>query len=102
MIIIQGHAQFGEGEIDRIRRDIVDMVDASRAEPGCLYYAIAIDALDPSRLHVAGRWADETALRKHYESGHIHAFLEAIEPGRIGTLDVKGYDAANARTLLAK
>lgn len=102
MIIIQGEAHFGEGELDRIRRDIVDMVDATRAEQGCLYYALAIDALEPNLLHVSGRWRDEAALRRHYESGHIDAFLKAVEPGRIGILDVKGYDAGNPRTLLGK
>lgn len=102
MIIIQGEAHFGEGELDRIRRDIVDMVDATRAEQGCLYYALAIDALEPNLLHVSGRWRDEAALRRHYESGHIDAFLKAVEPGRIGILDVKGYEASNPRTLLGK
>ena len=38
------------------------MVEASRAEDGCLGYSYAEDVLEPGLIHVAERWRDRAAL----------------------------------------
>ena len=40
-------------------------MEASRAEPGCLDYVFAADPLDPERVVLFERWADQAALDAH-------------------------------------
>ena len=53
-------------------RDAMErMITASRAEEGCLAYSYAEDILEPGLIHVAERWKDETALKRHWKSEHL-------------------------------
>ena len=47
------------------------MIDASRAEPGCVAYGYAEDVLDTGLIHVTERRADQAALDRHFASPHI-------------------------------
>ncbi len=47
------------------------MIEASRAEAGCLEYFYAEDVLDRGLIHVKERWIDRTALNEHFNSIHI-------------------------------
>lgn len=78
MIIIQGHARFAPGtaanHVDAMRA----MVEATRAEDGCLLYAFAFDAVDPDVMHITERWETAEALAAHGKSDHMRAFGQAI------------------------
>lgn len=50
------------------------MVEASRAEPGCLGYSYAEDVLEPGLIHVAERWLDRAALERHFAMPHLAAW----------------------------
>ena len=53
-------------------RDAMErMITASRAEEGCLAYSYAEDILEPGLIHVAERWKDEAALKRHWKSEHL-------------------------------
>ncbi len=78
MIIIQGHARFAPGtaaaQIDALRA----MVEATRAEQGCLLYAFAFDAIDPDLMHITERWIDADALAAHGSSAHMGEFRKTM------------------------
>jgi quinol monooxygenase YgiN len=42
-----------------------DRMRTSRAEEGCLEYTFAADPLDPRRVLLTERWADQAALDAH-------------------------------------
>jgi quinol monooxygenase YgiN len=50
---------------------MASMVEASRAEIGCLEYSYAEDVLDLGLIHVKERWRDRVALDEHFKSAHI-------------------------------
>ena len=78
MIIIQGHARLAPGtaadHIDAMRA----MVEATRAEDGCLLYAFAFDAIDPDVMHITERWTDADALAAHGTSAHMGEFRKTM------------------------
>lgn len=47
------------------------MIQASRAESGCIDYAYAEDLMDPGLIRVSERWESREALMRHLESEHI-------------------------------
>lgn len=78
MIIIQGHARFAPGTAANHLDALRTMVEATRAEEGCLLYAFAFDAVDPDVMHITERWETAEALAAHGKSDHMRAFGKAI------------------------
>lgn len=50
---------------------MTQMIEASRAEPGCLEYTYAEDVQKRGLIHVREIWRDEAALQHHFASSHI-------------------------------
>jgi quinol monooxygenase YgiN len=50
---------------------MASMIEASRAEAGCLEYCYAEDVFDRGLIHIKERWADRKALDDHFKSAHI-------------------------------
>ncbi|MBM3693692.1 MAG: antibiotic biosynthesis monooxygenase, partial [Actinobacteria bacterium] len=97
MVIVAGHfvvdpadqAAFVAGREEAMRR--------TRTEPGCLEYVMAADPVDPSRVVLYERWADQAALDVHLAllaSGGSRA----TGPAPLG-VEVRVYDVAGERTL---
>ena len=67
------------------------MVQASRAEPGCIEYAYAQDVLDAGLIHVYELWRSQDDLDRHFASAHI-AQWRALWPALgIGGRDLRAY-----------
>ena len=82
MIIVQGSARVRAVDIERVRAMCAWYVTAARDEPGCLYFALTQDMLDPCLLHVCERWIDEESFVDHLQSGHarrLGEFMQKIE-----------------------
>ena len=47
------------------------LVECSRADSGCLDYAGYRDIMEGDTLLIVGRWVDQQALERHYESSHF-------------------------------
>ncbi|MCK0128782.1 putative quinol monooxygenase [Erythrobacter sp. F6033] len=83
MLIVVGKAKLGSGALDAGRSALATMIEASRAEEGCVDYSYATDILDPSTMHIIEKWVDEAALVAHFQTPHMAAFQKAL-----GNLDV--------------
>lgn len=93
MLMVIGTARLGEGALEAGHGALEAMVAASRAEPGCIDYAYAIDILDPSTLRITEKWVDEGALAAHFQTPHMAAFQKAL-----GSLDVTITDVRKFQT----
>jgi quinol monooxygenase YgiN len=71
MLLIVGTIRLPVGLLDAARPSMASMVEASRAEIGCLEYSYAEDVLDLGLIHVKERWRDRVALDEHFKSAHI-------------------------------
>jgi quinol monooxygenase YgiN len=74
MILISGTIRLPATGLARALPAMTDMMAASRAEPGCIFYAYAIDLFDPGLIHVVERWTDRVALAAHFASPHLAAW----------------------------
>lgn len=83
MVVIEGSARIDSARWTEARPIMEKMIRASRAEPGCLEYAYAVDLLEPDRLRIIERWVDRAALAAHLATPHLAEFratLADIEP----------------------
>ncbi|QIQ86636.1 putative quinol monooxygenase [Erythrobacter sp.] len=78
MLIVLAKAKVGEGALEAARAAIAAMVEASRAEEGCIEYSFTTDVLDPASMHIVEKWKDADALAAHFATPHMAAFGKAI------------------------
>ena len=76
MLLNVGTIRLPVGMLDTARPSMATMVEASRAEVGCLEYSYAEDVLDLGLIHVKERWRDRAALDEHFKSAHIATWRE--------------------------
>jgi len=71
MLLVVGTIRLPVENLLRAREAMRAMIEASRAEPGCLDYGYAEDVLDPGLVHVKELWTDQMVLDQHFVSSHI-------------------------------
>ena len=96
-LLIVGTVRLPPDNLDAARPVMRRMVEASRAEPGCLEYGYAEDVLDPGLIHVKEIWADQAALDAHFASPHIAEWRAAWPALGIGERDLRVYAVGEPR-----
>jgi quinol monooxygenase YgiN len=87
MILVLGTVRLAPDKLEAARPAMRKMVEASRAEPGCIAYAYAQDVLDPETIHVVEKWRDRAALKAHFATAHMAEWR-----GVMGGLGLSGRD----------
>ncbi len=93
MLIVIAEASVPEASRAGILAAGAAMVTASRQEAGCLGYDYAWDILEPGTMRIRELWADEEALRFHFRTPHMAAFLAALRADRAVKVQITVYDA---------
>lgn len=71
---------------DELLRRLSANVAASRMEPGCLAFQMAVQADDPGIIHLWEAFRDQPALEAHWTSPHFlawKAWYDALPPGAV-------------------
>lgn len=68
MIVVQGVFRVAPEDRERFLAESVETQRISRAEPGCVEYAIAADPVEPDRVVLTERWERRTDLDAHIEA----------------------------------
>lgn len=74
MILITGTVKLREGARDAMRAAAADMLEATRAEPGCQTYRYAFDLDDDHTMTFHEEWETEEAVAAHFASDHMREF----------------------------
>jgi quinol monooxygenase YgiN len=90
MLIIAGYLVVDPNERDAYVEECVPVVAAARRAPGCLDFSITADSVDPARIRVFERWADEAQLLAFRGSGPSDG-----QQASIVDADVKRYGVAS-------
>ncbi|MDQ1231443.1 MULTISPECIES: putative quinol monooxygenase [unclassified Sphingomonas] len=98
-LLIIGTVRLPPENLDAARPVMRAMVEASRAEPGCLDYGYAEDVLDPGLIHVTEMWADQAALDRHFASPHIARWRAAWPSLGLGERNLRLYGVSEARAI---
>jgi quinol monooxygenase YgiN len=97
MLLILGTVRLPPGNLAAARPAMRRMVDASRAEEGCVEYGYAEDVFDPGLIHVKELWTDQAALDHHFGSSHIAEWRAAWPDLGISDRDLRVYDVGEPR-----
>lgn len=87
MILVLGTVKLAPDKLEAARPAMRRMVEASRAEPGCIAYGYAQDVLDAEIIHVVEKWRDRDALKAHFVTPHMAEWRRAM-----GGLGLSGRD----------
>ncbi len=99
MLLIIGTVRLPPEKLADARAAMRAMVEASRAEDGCLAYGYAEDVLDPGLIHVKEMWRDQAALDRHFASAHIAAWRVTWPALGIGERDLQVYEVGKPRAI---
>ncbi|MDR1632199.1 MAG: antibiotic biosynthesis monooxygenase [Dysgonamonadaceae bacterium] len=55
------------------------VVDATRKEPGNIFYDVFEDVKNPLKLTFIETWKSQSAIDSHNNSAHFKAFVKAVE-----------------------
>ena len=91
---VQGEHRATAGERDAFLQGRLDAMRTTRTEPGCLEYALSADPVDPSRVMLYERWADQAAFDGHMKA--VQSAPRSTGPAPKG-FSVKIYDIAGER-----
>ncbi|EAQ29548.1 hypothetical protein NAP1_02210 [Erythrobacter sp. NAP1] len=100
MLIVLAEANLGEGALDAGRDAFPAMVEASRAEEGCLGYSYAVDILDASKFVIVEKWVDDAALAFHFQTPHMAKFQQALQGLDIEITELAKYQADDGSPLM--
>jgi quinol monooxygenase YgiN len=98
MIILMGFIYLNPSDVSEFLADVQAITSSTKAERGCLFYAVTLNDASAGRMLVAERWQDEESLAAHLQAQETKTFLEKWA-SRMKS-DVLRYDASNERSLL--
>jgi quinol monooxygenase YgiN len=87
------------GRAAELRTLLADRAQVVRAEPGCAGYDYAVDMLEPDLMRVRELWRDEQALKDHFATPHMAAFLKGLRDLRPVSVIVKCYELGPERKM---
>ena len=95
-LILSGTIRLPPERLPDLRPHLRAQVEGSRAEPGCLDYALTEDPLDPGLIRVYEHFVDEEALAFHRASPHMAAWRACwpalgVGDRRMSSFDVSAY-----------
>lgn len=89
MIYLIASLKTKPGSTEAIREAVAPCLEATRKEPGCIYYDLFQSLEDPDTLVFVEKWESREALAAHFEMPHLIAWREAGSPYFVGrTIEV--------------
>jgi quinol monooxygenase YgiN len=99
MLILAGTIRVGAGKREAALAPVLQMVKATRTEPGCLEYSFAFDAVDDHLLRIFEVFVDEAALAAHRASPHMAAWRASMPELGISGRDMSEYQVSSSRKI---
>jgi quinol monooxygenase YgiN len=87
------------GRLPELKALLTDLVAGSRTESGCESFRF-FPSEDPGEVFLVSIWADQAALRRHYDTPHYRRYRDAVGPLLARPSDVTVYrvsDTVHAR-----
>lgn len=98
-LAIAGTIRVPPERLDAFRPHMLAMLEASRAEDGCLEYAYAQDVAEPGLIRVFEVWRDQAALDAHFQTAHLAAWRAAWPEFGVSDRRLIAYEVASQRAV---
>jgi quinol monooxygenase YgiN len=96
MLILAGSVRLPPENLEAARPVIGRMVEASRAEEGCLAYNFSEDLFEPGLIRIFEVFQDQEAQRFHSKSAHMAAWRATWPALGIGERQITRYEVSSA------
>ena len=98
-LIIAGTVRVPADRLDAFRPHMLAMLEASRAEDGCITYSYAEDVAEPGLIRVFEAWRDQAALDAHFAAPHLAAWRAAWPEFGVSDRRLIAYEVASQRAV---
>lgn len=97
MLLIVGTIRLPAENLTEARPVMKRIVEASRAEDGCLEYSYAEDLFEPGLIHIRELWTEQAALDLHFTTDHVADWRAAWPELGIGERNLRIYEVGEPR-----
>src|SRR5947209_19900611 len=98
-LIIAGTVRLPPENLAGLKPHMEKMLEASRAEDGCITYSYAEDVAEPGLIRVYEVWRDQAALDAHFKTPHMAAWRAAWPGFGVSDRRISLYEVAAERAL---
>lgn len=98
-LVIAGTIRVPPEKLEAFRPHMLVMLEASRAEDGCLVYSYAEDVAEPGLIRVFEAWRDQAALDAHFQAPHLAAWRAVWPEFGVSDRRLIAYEVASERTV---
>jgi quinol monooxygenase YgiN len=67
------------GQEDRVRAALLELIDPTREEEGCVQYDLHVSDTEPGRFFFYENWTCREALDEHLQKPHLTKFIQSAE-----------------------
>ncbi|SFB23152.1 Antibiotic biosynthesis monooxygenase [Lentibacillus halodurans] len=67
MIVLMGYLHLNTSDVNEFTTDVQVIASSTRAEKGCLFYAVTLEDARAGRMLIVERWQDQESLTAHLE-----------------------------------
>ena len=93
-VVIGGTIRIPADKEEAFRPHMVEMIEATHKEDGCIEYAFSFDAADRGLIRIFEIWRDQAALDAHFQTAHMAAWRAAWPGFGVSDRDLKAYEIA--------
>ena len=98
-IAIVGQFRIPPENLAAARPLMIAVMEASRAEAGCIEYNYAEDLLEPGLIRVSEVWESHEHLAAHFKSAHMQRWIEQRAGLGLSGRQVTGFTAERGEPL---
>jgi quinol monooxygenase YgiN len=99
VILILGTVRLPHENIEGARAAMAAMVEASRAEDGCIEYAYSEDLLEPGLVRITEIWRVRAAIDAHFKTAHLAAWRAQWPALAISDRRLFAYEAGDPQAI---
>jgi quinol monooxygenase YgiN len=99
MIVVTGEFRFQPGRDEAVRAALLEMMDETAREAGCLHYRFYRDVGNPEVYRVYEEWESDRHLADHAASEHMKVFRGRLKEIGVLSRRVKKFEAGAATEL---
>lgn len=96
MIVIAGHLSLKADKTESAAVALAELVSATRAESGCIEYAMGFDLVDPTLVRIFEVWESDDALANHAGSSHVDQWRKEAPSMMAGPISLMRYVVESA------
>jgi quinol monooxygenase YgiN len=99
LLVVTGFLAVTPNRLDDLRPHIIELVTASRRDPGCLLYAWAEDFLEPGGIRMIEHWESRAHFEAHDMSSHAEKWKATLAGVELLRREMWSHEATISRCL---